>query len=395
MEKNKNIQIVGQNIGAFENFDLSLPSITLIAGENGTGKSTISKSLYMLLNVKNNVVSLLENEKNLLVGAIKQYEEVSKKFNLEKSNALSKNLLVLRNEIAHLKSINSSKSFDTIDSTLKNTIIKRLINAEFNNQAIKNKSEYGKLQLSAEDLSAAFFLSVNELQNSLSFKIQNNYNVIYLESSTFIDSVSVANKNYINHFNCTSRLLKNSIKDIDNYQESLFDEIDRNKMIDRFNDKIHDIIKGSFEYDKQTKAYFYKTENAKYSLDNVASGIKAFSSLDLLIKYGVVKNNSIIILDEPENNLHPLWQVNYAELLVSLVKDTDIRLIINSHSPFFIEAIELNCNKKLKNDDYKFYFTKREKDEISTVSDVTTDTSVIYDSLAAPYARLDKQWGEI
>lgn len=166
-------------------------------------------------------------------------------------------------------------------------------------------------------------------------------------------------------------------------------------MVDRFNEKIHDMIKGSFAYDKQTKAYFYKTKNTKYSLDNVASGIKAFSSLDLLIKYGVIKDDSVIILDEPENNLHPLWQVKYAELLVALIKDTDIRLIINSHSPFFIEAIELNCHSILADTDYKLYFTEMSEDGAATVKDVTMDSAPIYDSLAAPYAIMDKLWSRI
>ena len=179
MGKKKNIQIFGQNIGAFDNFNLTLPSITLIAGENGTGKSTISKSLYMALNVKNNVASLLENEKNLLVRSINQYEELSKSLNLGKDKNLNNKLLMLRNEIVHsidekenrLKSINN-KSFDKLDNTLKHTIIKRLIGAEFNDQAIKDKSECGQLQLNSEDLAVNFFLSVNELQNRLFLKFK-------------------------------------------------------------------------------------------------------------------------------------------------------------------------------------------------------------------------------
>ena len=53
----------GKNIGPFESFDIMIPSVTLIAGENGTGKSTISKSLYMLLNANRNIEALIENEK--------------------------------------------------------------------------------------------------------------------------------------------------------------------------------------------------------------------------------------------------------------------------------------------------------------------------------------------
>ena len=57
------IRLRGKNIGPFESFDIMIPSVTLIAGENGTGKSTISKSLYMLLNANRNIEALIENEK--------------------------------------------------------------------------------------------------------------------------------------------------------------------------------------------------------------------------------------------------------------------------------------------------------------------------------------------
>ena len=382
MNKDRIIRLSGENIGAFKSFEIALPSITLVAGENGAGKSTISKSLYMLLNVENNVAFLLENEKKLLFEALNKIKRSNLVYDIDESES-------------RLKSIDG-KNFDALDNALKNIIIKRLVNAEFNTQAIRNGAKSGVLELIVEgSYEVSLVLSVEEEKNDLTFKIQNDSNVVYLESSTFMDVISASNKSIINHHNATSKLLLDSNKDVDADFISLFDEIDRNRMVKKFNEKLHGIIKGSFEYDKQTKTYWYYTKSSRYSLDNVASGIKAFSAIDLLIKYGVIKDDSVIILDEPENNLHPLWQVKYAELLVSLVKDTDIRLIINSHSPFFIEAIELNCHKILKDADYKFYFTELSDNGTSKVRDVTMDSAPIYDSLAAPYAIMDKLWSRI
>ena len=63
MSSADNIRLRGKNIGPFESFDIMIPSVTLIAGENGTGKSTISKSLYMLLNANRSIEALIDKEK--------------------------------------------------------------------------------------------------------------------------------------------------------------------------------------------------------------------------------------------------------------------------------------------------------------------------------------------
>ena len=50
--------------------------------------------------------------------------------------------------------------------------------------------------------------------------------------------------------------------------------------------------------------------------------------------------DSELILDEPENHLHPEWQVQYAKILVLLQKTYDLTLLVTSHSPDMVSALQ-------------------------------------------------------
>ena len=46
-------------------------------------------------------------------------------------------------------------------------------------------------------------------------------------------------------------------------------------------------------------------------------------------------------LDEPEIHLHPAWQVIFAELIVLIQKEFNMHILLNTHSPYFLNAIEI------------------------------------------------------
>lgn len=70
----------------------------------------------------------------------------------------------------------------------------------------------------------------------------------------------------------------------------------------------------------------------------MAISIKQFGILQVLINNNRITSKGFLIFDEPENYLHPTWQIIFAKLLVRLsVKK--IPILINTHSPYIIEAV--------------------------------------------------------
>lgn len=52
-----------------------------------------------------------------------------------------------------------------------------------------------------------------------------------------------------------------------------------------------------------------------------------------------------LILSCPENGLHPEKQIQYAEKIVGIQKELGILVVLNTNSPYFVEAIELYTRK--------------------------------------------------
>ena len=117
-------------------------------------------------------------------------------------------------------------------------------------------------------------------------------------------------------------------------------------------------------------------------MENTASGLKQLATIQLLLDNNELTKNSFLILDEPESNLHPEWQVKLAEILVLLVKELNIYLYINSHSPQFIEALEVFSVKYGLIDESKFYLSKKLDNNKVTFEEVD------YGNLASLYDNL-------
>ena len=83
----------------------------------------------------------------------------------------------------------------------------------------------------------------------------------------------------------------------------------------------------------------FRSEEEQVSIKNTASGIKVFGILQLLSSNGFIKNNALLIFDEPENHLHPKWQLDLAKILVNLAK-SGVSILVSSHSPYMIEALK-------------------------------------------------------
>jgi len=103
---------------------------------------------------------------------------------------------------------------------------------------------------------------------------------------------------------------------------------------------------------------FLITKDTAFKYEEASSG----ESHLLTSLHGIVaniENNSLLIIDEPEVSLHPNWQVDYIDILKSLLDSyTGVNAVISSHSHLLVSS--------LKNEESRITSIKRnsEKSEI-------------------------------
>ena len=80
-------------------------------------------------------------------------------------------------------------------------------------------------------------------------------------------------------------------------------------------------------------------ENTKLEMPIVSSMVKELAPLVLCLRY-LVEPNELLIIDEPEMNLHPAAQVEIAEFLAMLV-NAGLHVLITTHSPCIVDHLAI------------------------------------------------------
>lgn len=85
--------------------------------------------------------------------------------------------------------------------------------------------------------------------------------------------------------------------------------------------------------------WIYSDGQNAFDLLQCADGIKSLATLSILDRYGFLKRGTLLIIDEPEVHLHPQWIVGMARVLVRLAKERGVRVLVTTHSPDFVHAL--------------------------------------------------------
>ena len=148
---------------------------------------------------------------------------------------------------------------------------------------------------------------------------------------------------------------------------------------------LSDIMGGQFIFnnDSKTIRFISKDSGLELSPINIASGIKTFGLVQILLETKVIGNNKVLIWDEPENHLHPRWQVAFAELLVNLAKK-GIPVVISTHSPYFVQGIRYFSAKHDIENYTNYYLAEEQNNMLSEIKEVTNDLNQVFSKLAEP-----------
>jgi len=421
------MKLVLRNIGLFREASLLIDGITIIGGENDSGKSTIGKVLFSVIKADNiarfnfkvdrktKVINLLNKIRGFL------------KIRHDSDDIVQQNLIKLEKEILDFL---QRKMYRNERINVRASLIRKLdeIAKKYNDPEILKLISSVKNLL--DDDKAFLFSRKNEFMKQVSYNFKGRIQHFLHESELSeirlgdIYEITVMNNKCL-QFN--DKLPRDSrgrrirpfidvtliesplIMNLTSFFLSLTSIPDEYKRLIEYPNMLHDVVKkilfpkpncvisaeaeklllkieklieGTFKVENG-KIYFLRNDN-KVDIVNVASGIKSLGLIFLLLKHGYIKDfSNLLIVDEPEVHLHPKWHLAYAKLLVEIYATLRCFIIINTHSPYVAQAIRYFADEKGCIQNVHMYMAER-KGNYSVLNLIDEDTNILFDSLTSP-----------
>lgn len=406
---------------------IKLNGLTVIAGANSSGKSTVGRTLFTVVKAIANTKRVDNNmNKVLLQKHIDSFYSRLESFNvwedLPSKTEFSAQLNYTENKKEYILGIKNRLSFfkkivprerKLLEDDLNK--LEDYIDQMYNSEVyLKNEMQY----LIESEFSNSFSSAKNEYESTvIKLKSEGRFSVSFLIDDVYIRNVSSQDEAFFYYFDDTTYIesplyihLSDVILNAQTWREiegrpSSFDKpmvpshikdmVEKIIWAARYADhkatsssiNLNDITGGQLTYDPTANQLVYKEGSQTFKTINVASGIKSLSIIQLLEDAKIIGPNSILIWDEPENHLHPEWQIVFAEKLVELAKN-GVPILVTTHSPYFLQAIRTYSTREEMEDFVNFYTPVEGDDHLETIVDVTDDLTPVFATLAEPMNKI-------
>lgn len=368
--------------------DIIIDGITVLAGDNGCGKSTLSRWLYYLVNTSSRYEELLFGElKGQLDELLRQgrsiVREISRpgrEFNasdfLEISSNIQRVLFTDENAVqivmqlfrdsVHLLSIGLIEYLSDTRSEYRIQRMNRYLNLNIErpedfptaidgyvkgklNEAETLLSEYNR-DLEERTIERYFELlhSTYQVKDKEPERIQLSEdgvkllrknglgNLLALERAIYVDTPMALSFGNVHSDSVFWQDLRRMIK-----SSSVPVSPSRLKLLIR----IKNLIGGEVRvqdtiYQGKELRFIRKGDNLNIKLEDTATGMKTFAYIQKLIENGFLNERTLLLIDEPEAHLHPKWIFEFAHLLVLLNKELGVKVMVASHNPDMVAAIQ-------------------------------------------------------
>lgn len=402
-------------VAKIEHAELEMNGITVIAGKNNTGKSTIGKVVFSLFNSLVNIEEKIVRQKEqLLYQLCTRIVEQS----LYHGDAHEISPLRLRNYARMMSKAESEEEllsilvgfkryFDNgnikenneqefieeakkiynlpVEKLTKSAVssyFKRIFYSEVNNVYKKNEEAIIDATIAEKQIKIEFFKdNCVDLQQNI--KILNE--AVYLDNPFILNCL---NNGSYGRDEIELMTIKKLRKNTDVVEGVVHYSLIQEKIAEVLK-KINEVTSGNLLED-ETRSFFYKeTGNIKLNINNLSAGLKSFVIIKILLEKGSLKERDVLILDEPEIHLHPAWQLIYAEIIVLLQKTFELTIVLTTHSAHFLDALNYFAKKHGVEHKCNYYLAK-EGMFGSTLENVSDDLTKIYSELVDPSILLDK-----
>lgn len=413
------------HVGKIEHGDFEFRGMTVIAGNNNTGKSTVGKTLFSVFNSLYGLTGKIEDERlkekreafSHAIGHIEFNTESGRKltaiplgrwFNwgqnidLANQDSFRKEFTQKLMELLQMPGVSTdapeqvvsdvwheiSQVDDVPESDIISILIERTFLPVFKDQVNSLLSnEPAEIELTIKDKKIRIGFDKNQCTNQ-------EVPLVLLNKSLLIqtpESIKALNYRpaYMGAHSTPEDYLCKFLRE--GAKQSAVAEALTRKKLTRVNALLDEVIPGEIlSNERGGFSYQEKGYSEELVVDNLSTGLKSFALLSLLLSRGALSEKDVLILDEPEVHLHPEWQLKYAELVVLLEKIFDLTVLLTTHSPYFLRAIEMYSRKYGMEELCDYYLASLNDRGYAEFNHVNDRLESIYSEMAKPFSILNQ-----
>ena len=299
-------RLVIKNFGPIKSVDLELGKMTILIGEQATGKSTVAKVLAMCKYFSYIVSPSPSNN---------SYVPMSKGFrDWGVENYLDRDTEIFYENEDYIYKISRHDNFNiNFQLTEKSEKFKKLVK-NYQSLYLNDKSSDKKIETWTPD---SIFL-INDVKKVMD-------NPFFFPTERGLQSIFSLGKNTLQNF---SDSLFNQLALLENISKNNRDEIEIRPL------NIFYKYENGQGFTRSNKSSYY------FPLRNGASGYQSSIPIVLAVKYykEVENRERTFIIEEPEINLFPNAQKKMFDFFVENINENGHSFLIPTHSPYFLSA---------------------------------------------------------
>lgn len=386
---------------AIKHANIVIDGITVLAGENGGGKSTLSRWLYYIMNVATEFegyqIELFKRSIERAFWDIFSVEREIKVENKELLHSLSRiwdvpaDMRFLPTVLSRLhayidKYVSALTQFlesDVVPDYRKKRVLTILsleedetdrVIAVFSTRyhdLIEKLARELSVRLEKREIRRLFYLIHSQLNEDDAPEFIQLYedDVPILEKNTFGSILNIDRVIYIDtpDANDSDNVFWQKLKQM-MVRPSETGLSEDNKEIRFLVLMLNKLLHGKIEVKNnllRQPEFLYTREDGLLNipLSKVATGMKLFAYLMRLLQNGYLDDKTILMIDEPEAHLHPQWIVEFARLLVFLQSKLGVKILIASHNPDMVAAIQAISRRQNILEHVHYYLTEADENE--------------------------------
>ena len=418
---------------AIKDATIRIDGITVLAGINGSGKSTLSRWLFYLVNATR---EFEQYQRRYFVDTlIREVEKVSRFFRL---TTKSSNYISVKRQLRHFmqedeldwdglrnvyyafiekadEDLRGYASESPLSGRIAGYLLERDVPEEMTPEELINTYIQGCSETYEKGLDKYICKVESYRREDLVKIITSEYsdgeqmpvNISFsegetslLEEETFTPPLMLNRAIYVDTPMAVSKRGYSVGNDIwDNFVSYMYNVNPHKKdvPIESLSVQIQSVIGGSIQLEEDNmgleRELHFVSEEQGIDIDvkDAATGIKTFAYMSQLLRNGWLDKETLLMIDEPEAHLHPQWVVEFARLLVKIHKELGVKVLVASHNPDMVAAIQSIAQKEEVIDKTVFYLAQRGKGEPRYVfSDKDTDISDIFTSFNIALSRIEQ-----